>query len=232
MIRGPRGYLNLYRNLRKNLNYQKVISTNVNELIDNHFMYWSSADHINREGFRKALEGLMEKPSVIIETGTSAWGADSTRLWDSYIRKFGGNLLTCDIRSEPKKQLSGQLSKKSKCIVGDSVAFLRKTRIVADLIYLDSFDLDLVDPLPSAEHGLKEFMAIKDRFKSGTLLLVDDTPSSEFLNDFKQLPIGSLNFAQTYGVNAGKGAFIKKYIEKNLNFELIHHHYSYLIRIL
>jgi hypothetical protein len=232
MIRGPRGYLNLYRNLRKNLNYQKVVSINVNELIDNHFMYWSSADHINREGFRKALEGLMEKPSVIIETGTSAWGADSTRLWDSYIRKFGGNLLTCDIRSEPRKQLSGQLSKNSKCIVGDSVAFLRKTRFKADLYYLDSFDLDLVDPLPSAEHGFKEFMAIKDKFTSGTLLLVDDTPSNEFLTEFKQLPMGSVNFAQKYGVNAGKGAFIKQYIERNFNFELIHHDYSYLVRIL
>lgn len=53
MIRGPRGYLNLYRNLQKNLDYQKVMSINVKELIDNHFMYWSSADHINKEGFKK-----------------------------------------------------------------------------------------------------------------------------------------------------------------------------------
>jgi len=233
MMRGPRGYLNLYKNIYKNYNYQKESTTNVIELVDNHFKYWSDPNHINREGFEKALDALEEKPSIIVETGTSAWGTDSTRLWDSYIRKFGGQLLTCDIRLEPKKQLNHQLSKNTNCFVGDSVDFLHKIKeFKGDLYYLDSFDLDLNEPFPSAEHGLKEFMAILDNLTTGTLLLIDDTPSNELIKQMGELSSGSIAFLKKFGVNPGKGAFIKKYLENNLNFQLIYHHYSYLVKIL
>lgn len=232
-MRGPRGYAQLIRNLLKNHEYQKIYSENVNELVRNHFKYWSEINHINVEIFIKTLTLLRNKPSVIIETGTSAWGTDSTRLWDSYVRKYGGSVLSCDIRPEAKKQLTGQLSKKTKCYLDDSVNFLHKYKTLkADLYFLDSFDVDENNPLPSAEHGLKEFMAIEESFKAGSLVLIDDTPSKLRFETISNSSVGSKKFIEEYGMIPGKGAFILKYLDKHFKYQVLCHDYAILIRIL
>jgi hypothetical protein len=53
------------------------------ELLAAHFDTWSSPNHINRPGFEVAVELMGDRPMRILETGTSAWGTDSTRLWDA-----------------------------------------------------------------------------------------------------------------------------------------------------
>ena len=47
-----------------------------------------------------------------------------------------------------------------------------------DLLYLDSFDVDFDDPLPSVIHHLKELRAIAPLVSLETLVVVDDSPSS------------------------------------------------------
>jgi hypothetical protein len=232
-MRGPRGYAQLFRNLQKNHEYQKINSANVSELVMNHFEYWSDKNHINVEIFIKTLTLLNNKPSVIIETGTSAWGTDSTRLWDSYVRKYGGSVLSCDIRPEARKQLTGQLSKNTKCYLDDSVNFLHKYKnLKADLYFLDSFDVDENNPFPSAEHGLREFMAIEESFKVGSLVLIDDTPSRLRFETMPHSSVGSKKFIEDYGISPGKGALILKYLDKHFKYQVLCHDYALLVRIL
>jgi len=232
-MRGPRGYITLAKLLIKNYKFQKKQASDVNQLSWNHFNTWSEPNHLNREIFEQALMLLAGKPARIIETGTSAWGTDSTRLWDSYIRKYGGSFSSVDIRREASQRLKWQLSKSSHLIVNDSVEFLKHEQDQpADLYFLDSWDLDLSDPLPSAEHGLKEYLEIEPHLKAGTLLLIDDTPCESRLGDLKSLPMNSTKFIDRYKQLPGKGAFICQELEKLFEFEVIFHDYALLIRIL
>lgn len=232
-IRGPRSCFSLTKLILKSRNYNKVEYDGVTQLVSNHFKSWSTEDHVNRPIFQCALSELNQKPAIIIETGTSAWGTDSTRIWDSYIRKFGGSFITIDIRPEPSRNLIAQLSKKSACYVGDSVEILNNlSELSADLYYLDSHDLDLNNPFPSASHGLSEFVAIEKSLKPGALILIDDTPSESRLESMPKLPAGSKTFIEKYGVNPGKGAFILQYLEKRIKYEILFHDYAILIRVL
>jgi hypothetical protein len=232
-IRGLRGYFSLTKLILKSRNYNKVEYEGVTQLVSNHFESWSTEDHVNRPIFQCALSELNQKPALIIETGTSAWGTDSTRIWDSYIRKFGGLFITIDIRPEPSRNLIAQLSKNSKCYVGDSVEILTNlSELSADLYYLDSYDLDLNNPFPSASHGLNEFVAIEKNLKPGALILIDDTPSELRLKSMPKLPTGSKTFIEKYGVNPGKGAFILQYLEKRIKYEILFHDYAILIKVL
>ena len=58
--------------------------------------------------------------------------------------------------------------------IQDSVKFLKETDVVPNLVHLDSWDLNLKDPFPSALHGWEEFKAIEDKMPVGSILIVDD----------------------------------------------------------
>lgn len=231
-MRGPRGYLNEVKLLAKNYRYQQLHVSNIDDLVQNHFSTWSETDHVNREIFSLALHALGGSPATIIETGTSAWGTDSTRLWDSYVRKFGGSLFSVDIRREASQRLKWQLSKKSQLFINDSVDFLaNESNLPADLYFLDSWDLDLGDPLPSAQHGLNEYLAIEPYLEPGNLILIDDTPCALRLGDHQNLPAKAIEFIEKYNQLPGKGAFICRELTKKFHFEVILHDYALLLRV-
>ena len=195
-----------------------------------HFNFWSDPNHLNRKIFETTIIEMGFKPTVIVETGTAAWGTNSTRLWDAYIRKYGGSLVTIDLRSEPSAQLAGQLSKISKCEVSDSVTFLEKNQhINADLYFLDSWDVDWSKPHESALHGKAEFAAISDRLNTGALVLIDDTPiSKRFIpEDFHSQ---AESYYDDYKVWPGKGALVLKEILETDKYEVICHEYALLFR--
>jgi len=189
-----------------------------------------------RQGFEVCLAVLQSAPANIIETGTSAWGIDSTRLLDSYVRNFGGELWTIDIREEPSRRLKGTLSTSTHCIVGDSVTELIKLsgswRGAVDFIYLDSFDLDWSNPQPSAEHGLKEWNALQALAKPGTVVLIDDTPKSiDFIPDLgKQWRQQAAASLASFSFLPGKGAFILRDVENRCDVDILHHGYNLLVR--
>tara|TARA_R110000751_G_scaffold160905_1_gene266557 strand:+ start:159 stop:824 length:666 start_codon:yes stop_codon:yes gene_type:complete len=56
----------------------------------------------------------------------------------------------------------------------DSIEFLENTPIIPNLIHLDSWDLDLKNPFPSALHGWREFIAIEDKMPIGSIIIIDD----------------------------------------------------------
>ena len=204
----------IVRNILKSRYVNLRIRFSKNTLSENHFKYWSQSDHINLEAFQKIETLMNKKPHVIIETGTSAWGTESTRFWDAYIRKYGGELWSVDIRSEPRARLKFQTSSRTNLIVGDSVNFLKNNGVVRPtVVFLDSWDVDWSNPTPAAEHGLKEFKAVLPKIQTGTLIFIDDTPSKlDYIADIGKAR--AAEYLKNEGVLPGKGSEIIKFLEK------------------
>ena len=114
------------------------------------------------------------------------------------------------------------------------MAFLKRIAnegIKPDLFYLDSWDLDINDPLSAAIHGLHEFLAILPILKPGTVLLIDDTPKDSAVWARVQGAAGVTLFEQltrTYGFPPGKGSLVKDYLLKNGMGREVAHDYQLL----
>ena len=196
-----------------------------------HFGWIGEINHISREGISKVFELLEQKPVHILETGSSAWGVDSTRHWARYVENWGGRLDSVDIREEPRRIL-GHLGERVYLHRDDSLKFLEKlgrdNDFKYDFVYLDSFDVDWANPLPAAIHGLSEFKAILELTHENSLVLIDDTPSK--ISDIPYIfQREAALFLEQHGVLPGKGAFILNSKEIR-NFEIIHHGYNLLLR--
>tara|TARA_R110000803_G_scaffold73053_2_gene136774 strand:+ start:290 stop:991 length:702 start_codon:yes stop_codon:yes gene_type:complete len=105
-------------------------------------------------------------------------------------------------------------------ITDDSINFLQNVDIIPNLIHLDSWDLDLENPFPSALHGWREFEAIESRMPIGSIIIVDDnffggTFQEWFYhdNDTGKL-LGSKIIDITYPI-IGKGSHIYQYAERD-----------------
>ena len=201
-------------------------------LVSRHFRFWSHPNHPNLGAFLCALEELGGKPAVIVETGTSAWGTDSTRLWASYVQRFGGELWSVDLRREASERLKGQLKGNVRFVVGDSVEFLNGANYPkADLYFLDSWDVDWSDPDPAAHHGYKEFQAIRNTLKIGDILIIDDTP-----RDYSFLPTSIVTNLEDKQIETelmpGKGARVFQEIQNDPKYKILHHEYSIVVKVI
>ena len=203
-------------------------------LVEFHFQNFSSHNHPCRQTLQIALEHLNQKPSVIVETGSSAWGSNSSLLFDSYVNSFGGVFESVDIRVDPMHRLKKVCSSKSTFFFDDSVSYLRKylkRSKKIDLLYLDSWDVDWSDPIPSALHGLNEFLTIFPILKkNGGLLLIDDTPkNSNIMQKVSEKHLNDYNlFITQYGFPPGKGSLVKNFLENNSIGSLLAHEYQIL----
>jgi hypothetical protein len=224
--------MNLSRAKRylRNRNLHKKFKTG-DELVSWHFKSIGEPEHMCREGIAKAISLLGDAPARILETGSSAWGTDSTRLWARYINNFGGELDSVDIREAPRSEL-GNLGPRARLHIGDSVNWISNQTgkpSTYDLVYLDSWDVDWNDSRDSALHGLKEFESAKRFFTIGTLILIDDTPRDKGLIPSK-FHFSAEKFLQEFDVLPGKGAFILKTLPLE-KFEVLHHGYNVLLRV-
>lgn len=154
--------------------------------------FWT---HINYLTYYKAFELLEELNKsfyIIIETGCNAHGANSTSLFDDFVNYYNGRVYSVDINCKAVKKAQSETSNKTCVTRSDSVKFLKKfvrknTEDSVDLLYLDSFDLNWFKPDPSSKHHLKEYIAIKEKLRSGSIVFVDDTPvSCDWLDFDKQ----------------------------------------------
>jgi hypothetical protein len=102
---------------RKYSEYESQEFTSGAELLAYHFSTWSSTDHVNVAGFEAAMGLMADRPQNTLETGTSAWGTDSTRLWDAYVRNFGGEFWSVDLSPAPSKRLRQQVSSQTHLMV-------------------------------------------------------------------------------------------------------------------
>lgn len=137
--------------------------------------------------FRKMflhLERVAESHMVtIVETGSARrlgnWGdGQSTFLWDLFLSINGGVCYSLDIDPEAQRMAEAN-TRNIKFILGDSVVSLHNLNGIsnADLVYLDSYDLDQKNPMESAIHHLMELTAIFSRLKPGCMIAVDDCVS-------------------------------------------------------
>ena len=58
--------------------------------------------------------------------------------------------------------------------IDDSVNYLHNTNVIPNIVHLDSCDLNLRNPFPSALHGWNEFNAIEGKMPLGSILIIDD----------------------------------------------------------
>ena len=163
--------------------------------------FWSWFDGIagpqlahRTEGFRKVFDYLdrFDRPVGIVETGCvrqqDNWAGDgqSTILFDRYAEFHPGSaVFSVDRAPEAAALCRSLVGGQVHIHAGDSLAYLKSLADhrpagleFLDLLYLDSFDVDFDDPLPSAIHHLKELLAIAPLVSFQTLVVVDDSPSS------------------------------------------------------
>lgn len=114
--------------------------------------------------------------------------------------------------------------------ISDSVKFLEEYNGSPNLIHLDSWDLDLKNPVPSMLHGWLEFVAIKDKMPSGSIIIIDDNflkyswinwnkiYDGKYTGEYERIDI-------TYDI-VGKGSLIYHWCQKeNTDWNLIGNHY-------
>ena len=132
-------------------------------------------------GFTRIFEYLNNiKDPVIVETGTVREDYNfegdgcSTILFDNYIGKKGGTLITVDIDPAACKN-ARIVTTHAEVIEADSVEFLSTLDGHVDVLYLDSFNIyNWLDDWEASGHHLKELFAAKNVIKDGTLIVVDD----------------------------------------------------------
>ena len=190
--------------------------------------------HINHTSLLDTIRHLDGQPAVILETGSSAWGTNSTCLWDAYVQEFGGRVWSVDLRRTPSRQLRSKVSAATTLVADDSVAFLERwarnhREEVVSLVYLDSWDLFAQSPLPAAVHCIREYETIRPFLRGGALLLVDDTPGSEeWLTT--ELRHEAIVYRETTGLWPGKGMLLDLMLAQHPRVTRIHHRYQALYR--
>jgi hypothetical protein len=121
---------------------------------------------------------------TIVETGClrqeNNWAGDgqSTLVWDAFVNYQGGQVWSVDIDAKAVQLAQSLTSDKTIVKRSDSVAFLTylalKSGLMADFLYLDSFDIDWAHPVPSQEHHERELEAALPMLRSGSVVAVDD----------------------------------------------------------
>ena len=205
----------------------------VGTLVDEHF---GMSTPQCRKTITRSLQELNQRPAIIIETGSSAWGVNSSMLFDSYVNSFGGHFATVDKRLVPLATLKGKVTKRTTLYCDDSLNFHEmtvKAKDAVDLVYLDSWDVNWSYPLASGYHGLREMLAVLPILrKSNGILLVDDTPANPDIFHKETGLDKSVfeSFVNTYGSLPGKGGLILNYLQGNNIGSVIQHDYQLLVK--
>lgn len=155
-----------------------------------------------RKGFEFMIANLQQcTQPVIVETGCarieSNYEGDgqSTLIFDAVAEELDGTVFSADINPEAVALAQSQVGPRTTVHCGDSVTWLTRLRTKADLLYLDSFDFEFLNPWPSSAHHMQELAAAMHMLKPGSLVAVDD------------------NFRTPTGV-VGKGMVVGQFFER------------------
>lgn len=180
------------------------------------------------DGFAALFAELAQMPGplLILETGTlrlpANWEGDgqSSYLFDVFVQAeqaLGrpGEFLSIDLSLDSIAAARRVCSGVANLICNDSVRALHSLARLLDgrkasLLYLDSFDLDVADPLPSATHHMMELAAAAPLLTTGSLVAVDD-----YCID---------------GAAGGKGLLVDLYME-SINAVVVHSAYQKIWRL-
>lgn len=199
--------------------------------IENNTEYFYT--HICYHTMKKSLELLLNNNSnnsnnIIVETGCSTnQGTRSTSLWDMFVNKFGGNVYSVDLDNFAVTNANRMTSDKTLVTYSDSVEYLKTFTQPIDLLYLDSYDVDFSNPLPSAEHHLNEFNAVKHLLHKGSIVLIDDTPiSANWYDDACSIPENDSRKVNFNPNMSGKGSLVNTELEKMNATKILHQYQS------
>lgn len=191
--------------------------------------------HINYLTFKGLFEEMknLSNPNIL-ESGIASAGTQSTYLFNEYVRKYGGRFWSVDINRNLVETHSGNMCPATQLIADDSVSFFKKwseTHSEANVVYLDSYDLDFYNPLPSGNHGLAEYTALIPVLKKNALLLIDDTPVSPYWLDTRGKVYSDMcGYFNTNGYLPGKGMFVLnqiRYADKLMhNYQVLYKFYD------
>lgn len=153
--------------------------------------------------FRAVIrEAVSRGVNSIVETGCirkeDNWTGDgqSTIIWADYMKSQLGLFTTIDIDQDAIELARKLFPTEVISIVADSVMELAKPGPVIDLLYLDSFDVDMSNAGPAAMHCMFEFCAARPRLRSGSIVFIDDSPMD-----------------QNFEIN-GKGRYVAQYFKQ------------------
>ena len=190
--------------------------------------------HLNYLTFRELFKNLNNRKDLIfLETGIASAGTSSTYLFNEYIKKYGGRLWSVDINNNLVEINKGNMCPGTTLVCADSVGFLsnwcqENKNLNADVIYLDSWDIDWYNPHPAALHGLNEYLALLPCIKKNTLLLIDDTPANPYWLDTRgQLYTDMIEYYSKNNYLPGKGQYVLN-VYKDAN--LLLHNYQVLYK--
>ena len=214
-----------FSNLRGNLFYDA--DANQYDM----FFGKGTSHHINYLTFKKLFEQMgTPKEPIILESGIAI---HSMYLFNEVVRKYGGYFWSVNNDPELVAAHQGNICPGTKLVHNDSVAFFKEwtntsTYTSADIIYLDSYDLDFYNPEPSAKHCLAEYMALKPAIKKDTLLLIDDTPMNPYWLDTRgSTYYDMLDYYGMFGIMPGKGMYV---LDEVKNADKLIHNYQVLYR--
>ena len=166
------------------------------------------------------------QPLNIIETGAShSWDDGLMGLFFAKICQMtGGKMWVVDINESVVEKSKEVFELENincvEFIVDDSVEFLKKFNEKVDLIHLDLWDLDLMNPFPSALHGWREFDAIKDKISNDTIVIVDDNFLDGTWVDWNHMIDGELVSTERVTITypcVGKGSHIWWWVQQPEN---------------
>lgn len=182
--------------------------------------------HICYHTIYKALSELLKQKKekyVFVETGCSAHGTKSTLLWDIFVQTFNGKVMSVDLNKNAVNETNKLTSQHTNVVCSNSLNFLPTIQDKIDFLYLDSYDVDFLNPVLSAKHHLEEFNKIKHLLHKGSIVLIDDTPvSPEWLDNGKYSPFYSKLKTQFNPKMTGKGSLVNKELEKMGATKILH----------
>lgn len=198
---------------------------------------------LNREGqandVYNALKSNFDFDTVeCIETGASqniddgCFGLYLGKIVESYNGTYSSVDLDPNIVNKSKDLFNKYLPNLNvNHVVEDSLTYLKNYKGSPNLVHLDSWDLDLTNPVPSMLHGWLEFVEIKDKMPSGSIILVDDNFLKDTWVHWNETidGVNTGNFQRidiTYDI-VGKGSLIYHWCQKeNTDWDLIGDHYN------
>jgi hypothetical protein len=199
--------------------------------------------HVNHHTFKVLFEKLSQMTSVpiILETGSSAYGTNSSLLFANLALSTGGFFTTVDLNSDTVNKLIATLYEKIgvsnnySCNHGDSIDFINRYKgPKINVAYLDSYDLNPGNYSASETHGLQEFQSLLPHLSAGTsFILVDDTPrTSEIYRKVagRDALASALLYKKETGRLPGKGALIPEVISLDPRFTILEWEYQLLVQ--
>lgn len=152
--------------------------------------------------FRAVIrEALARHHKTVVETGcirkVDNWAGDgqSSVIWNDYCKWNQGQFKTVDI-DQVACETTRELIPEAGVACGNSLLYLAQERGVIDVLYLDSYDVDMNVPHPAALHCIMELLSARKRLQTGSIVFVDDSPVGQ---DF---------------VVQGKGKYVAEYFRE------------------